>query len=181
MREIVLPETKPASEWVNGRVLQKMSPQRKHSLAQTSFASELLAWARERGSGRVGTEWEFRLEPPGEVRRPLVPDVAYISYARLPYDAADDVADIPRIAPDIVVEILSPGDRKRDLREKIDVYLARGTSAVFEVNTSQRTVVVHDRREPRTFGFDSVIEHESLPGFAMPTRTLFEEPPPKEK
>ena len=181
MRDIVLPETKPATEWVNGRALQKMSPKRRHSLAQTAFASELLAWARESGRGRVGTEWEFRLQPSGEVRRPLVPDVAYISYERLPYDAADDIADIPRIAPYIVVEVLLPGDRKRDLREKIDVYLTCGASAVFEVNTRERTVVVHDRREPRTFGFASVIEHESLPGFAMPARMLFEEPLPKKR
>jgi Uma2 family endonuclease len=179
MREIVLPETKPATEWVNGRALQKMSPQRRHALAQAVFTSELLAWARAHGRGRVGTEWEFRLQPPGEVRRPLVPDVAYISYERLPYDAADDIADIPRIAPDAVVEVLSPGDRKRDLREKIDVYLTCGASAVFEVNTRERAVIVHDRGEPRTLGFESVIEHEILPGFAMPTRMLFEEPLPK--
>jgi Uma2 family endonuclease len=181
MREIVLPETKPATEWVNGRALQKMSPQRRHALAQAVFTSELLAWAREHGRGRVGPEWEFRPQPPGEVRRPLVPDVAYISYERLPYGAAEGIADIPRIAPDVVVEVLSPGDRKRDLREKIRVYLICGASVVFEVNTRDRTVIVHDLGKARTFGFDSVIEHESLPGFAMPTRMLFEEPPPKRK
>ncbi len=179
MREIVLPETKPALEWVNGRILKKMSPQRRHALAQGVFTSELFRWAREQGRGRVGPEWEFRLQPPGEVRRPLVPDVAYISYERLPYGAADDVADIPRIAPDVVVEVLSPGDRKRDLREKTRVYLTCGTAAVFEVNTRQRTVTVHDGGGQRVFDFDSVIEHESLPGFAMPARMLFEEPAPK--
>ena len=37
MHEIALPETKPALEWVNGRVLQKMSPRREHALAQGRF------------------------------------------------------------------------------------------------------------------------------------------------
>jgi len=32
--EIVLPETKPETEWVRGRALQKMSPMRDHSLIQ---------------------------------------------------------------------------------------------------------------------------------------------------
>lgn len=176
-----MPETKPATEWVNGRALQKMSPQRRHALAQAAFASALLTWARDQGSGRVGTEWEFRIQPPGEIRRPLVPDVAYISYARLPYDAEENAADIPRIAPDVVVEVLSPGDREKDLREKIRVYLTCGTAAVFEVNTHDRMVFVHDGGEQRVFDFDSVIEHSSLPEFALPARLLFEEPVPNQR
>ena len=86
MAEISVPDTKPATEWVNGRALQKMSPQRKHARAQSIFASALHAWAASEGPGRVGTEWDFRLAPPGEVRRPLVPDVAYLSYTRVPYE-----------------------------------------------------------------------------------------------
>src|SRR6202040_3305648 len=120
MREIILPEAKPALEWVNGRVLQKVSPQRKHAVAQGRFYGALDAWARERGSGEVGTEWEFRIAPPGEVRRPLVPDVAYLSYDRVPYED-EEAADIPRVAPDVAVEVLSPRDHRRDVDEKIRV------------------------------------------------------------
>lgn len=126
----------------------------------------------------VGTEWEFRIQPPGEIRRPLVPDVAYISYARLPYED-EDAADIPRIAPDAVVEVLSPDDRKRDVEEKIRVYLASGTSVIFLVDTREETVTVRDGREPRTFTREEIVSHASLPGFAMPARTLFERPRPK--
>jgi hypothetical protein len=86
MREITLPETKPALEWVNGRALQKLSPRRKHALAQGRFFTALDSWAQTHDCGTVGTEWEFRIAPPGEIRRPLVPDVAYLSYARLPFD-----------------------------------------------------------------------------------------------
>ena|SRR5450755_550727 len=103
-RDIVLPDAKPAFEWVNGRALQKVSPQRKHAIAQARFCGALDAWARERGSGEVGTEWEFRIEPPGEARRPLVPDVAYLSYDRVPFED-EEAADIPRVAPDAVVEV----------------------------------------------------------------------------
>jgi len=177
MRDIVLPETKPALEWVNGRVLQKVSPQRRHSLAQMKFASALDAWADAGRSGMVGTEWEFRLQPPGEVRRPLVPDVAYISYARLPFED-EAAADIPRIAPDVVVEVLSPDDRKRDVEEKIRVYLASGTSVIFLADTKKETVTIRDGDAPRTFSRDLIVSHTCLPGFAMPARTLFERPRP---
>jgi hypothetical protein len=64
VREITLPETKPALEWVNGRPLQKVSPKRKHSLAQTKFAIALHAWACSARAGMVGTEWRFRIAPP---------------------------------------------------------------------------------------------------------------------
>ena len=175
MREIVLPETKPALEWVNGRVLQKVSPRRKHALAQTVFAVALSAWARHTALGRFGTEWEFRLQPPGEVRRPLVPDVAYLSYARVPR-ADEAAADIPHVAPDAVVEVLSPRDRKRDVEEKIWVYLTCGTSVVFLVDTTNQTVTVRDAQGAKVVDRDALVAHPSLAGFAMPANDLFEEP-----
>src|ERR1700674_2107802 len=142
MLEIEVPETKPATEWVNGRALQKMNPRERHSRAQSAFLVALLTWSREHGAGRVGAEWDFRLAPPGEPRRPLVPDVAYLSYERVGYDD-DEGASIPRVAPNVVVEILSPGDARRDVNEKIRVYLASGTDVVFIVDPARMTVIAH--------------------------------------
>src|SRR5215472_9766304 len=178
MREIVLPETKPALEWINGRVVQKVSPQRKHSLAQAVFAAALLEWARAGGRGDVGTEWEFRVAPPGEDRRPLVPDVAFLSFDRLPYED-EDAADIPRVSPTVAIEIISPGDRRSDIDEKIRVYIAAGTSAVVMVDTKRREVDLFDLHGRRGFEESDTLTHESLPGFAMPVRLLFERPRPK--
>lgn len=178
MREIVLPETKPALEWINGRVVQKVSPQRKHALAQAVFAAALLDWARAGGHGDVGTEWEFRVAPPGEDRRPLVPDVAYLSFDRLPYKD-EAAADIPRVAPTVAVEILSPDDRQADVDEKIRVYMAAGTSAVILVDTKRRNVELFGPKGTRHFGESDTLTHESLPEFSLPVRSLFERPRPK--
>jgi Uma2 family endonuclease len=179
MREIVLPDAKPALEWVNGRTLQKVSPQRKHAVAQGRFYSALDAWAREHGSGEAGTEWEFRIAPPGEERRPLVPDVAYLSYDRVPFED-EKAADIPRVAPDVVVEVLSPRDLRRDVDEKIRVYLAAGTSVVFIVDTKDDVVTACDPRGRETFGAVDIIRHAALPGFALRVSSLFERPRPKQ-
>ena len=178
MRDIILPEAKPALEWVNGRVLQKVTPRRRHALAQGRFVAALDAWAVARGCGIAGTEWEFRIEPPGEVRRPLVPDVAYLSYERVPFDRPDD-ADIPRVAPNAVVEILSPGDIQGDVEEKVRVYLACGTSVVFLVDTKAQTVTVRDGSPPVVLGRGQDVRHKSLVGFSMPARQLFDPPRPK--
>jgi Uma2 family endonuclease len=178
MLEIKVPEAKPAFEWVNGRALQKVSPKRKHALAQTEFALALGVWVRERGSGMVGTEWRFEVQPPDELRRPLVPDVAYLSYARLSY-GEQLKTDVPRLAPDAVVEILSPDDRRPDVDEKVRVYLAAGTSVLFLVDPKSRSVEVYDRNGQTHVSEDAVLVHEALPGFRLAVHQLFSLPTPK--
>lgn len=178
MAEIVLPETKPASEWIRGRAVQKVSPQRRHALAQNAFSSALLTWARRIGSGRVGTEWEFRIAPTGEERRPLVPDVAYLSYARVPYESPSE-ADIPRVAPDVVVEVLSSGDLRADIEEKIRVYLAAGTAVVFVVDTMAQTVTAHRANLTKIFKTGDEIRDSALKSFTLSVGELFEEPRPR--
>jgi len=175
MRDIVLPETKPALEWVNGRVVQKAFQPYREARAQARFGAALLNWADANGCGMAGIEWEFRLAPPGEVRRPLVPDVAYLSYARLSYDKLTKT-DYPQIAPDAVVEVLSPSDKGKDIDEKIRVYLTCGTSVVFLVDTKHQTVTIRDAQDAEVIARDAVITHPSLPGFAMKANDLFEEP-----
>ena len=178
MREIVLPETKPALEWINGRAVQKVSPQRKHALAQTEFAIALGSWARATGAGMVGTEWRFQIEPLGEVRRPLVPDVAFLSYKRLPY-AEQLETEVPRIAPDLAIEVHSPDDRLADIEEKVRVYLAAGTHAVLLVDPADQSVTIREPRNSRRLERTDVFEHTSVPGFRMDVMELFTPPIPK--
>ena len=174
MHEIVLPDNvKPALEWVNNRVVQKVSPQRRHALAQLGFASALDAWARSRGSGMVGTEWRFQVQPVGEIRRTLVPDIAYLSYERMPKEELEQT-DVPAIAPDIVVEVRSPEERQVNIDEKIRVYIAAGSLAVFLVDPERRTVRVVDAEGEH--GVGDPLTHESLPGFSLPWVMLFELP-----
>lgn len=141
MSEIVLPETKPETEWVLGRPLQKVSPTRKHGLVQLAVAMRLVSWAGDRG--QVVTEWRFRLTPPGEITRPLVPDVAYVANARLAALTPQE-RETPPIAPDIVVEVLSPDDRAADVEDKQRVYLAAGTAMVMMFDPDRRTLDVFE-------------------------------------
>ena len=92
LHEIVLPETKPETEWVCGRALQKVSPTYAHAILQRLLIVALGAWADDGDHGRVGPEWRFRVAPPREIVRPLVPDVAFLSYDALPRETPfDDV------------------------------------------------------------------------------------------
>jgi Uma2 family endonuclease len=170
LHEIVLPETKPETEWVRGRPLEKVSPQRTHSRLQGALTMQLDRWAA--GRGEVGPEWRFRVAPPGEVRRPLVPDVAYVSNERL-RPLSDEELEIPPLAPDIVVEILSPDDRRADLDDKIGVYLRAGSLLVIVVDPQQRAVELHDSTKTVRIDETGAIEHSALPEFSYPVRDLF--------
>lgn len=114
--EIVVPVTEPETEWVHGRPLQKVSPTRSHALLQVAIARALQDWAGTHGE--VGSEWRFRVSPPGEPARPLVPDVAYVQARRLRGLRGDDL-EVPRLSPDVAVEVLSPGDRRVDVESKL--------------------------------------------------------------
>jgi Uma2 family endonuclease len=170
IHEIVLPETKPETEWILGRPVRKVSPFRTHARLQGAFNTALSAWAE--GRGEVAPEWRFRIAPPGEIRRPLVPDVAFVSYERLRGLEGRDL-EAPPFAPDVAVEILSPDDRRRYVEHKIDVYLRGGASLVVIVQPADRTVQLHDARGVRNLRGDDVVTHPVLPGFAFPLQRLF--------
>jgi Uma2 family endonuclease len=168
--EIVLPETKPETEWVRGRALRKVSPRRDHGRMQAALAVVLGEWAS--GRGEVATEWRFRVAPPGEVRRPLVPDVSYVSAERL-RGLDDEAYQVPPFAPDVAVEILSPGDLRADVAEKIDVYLRGGSLLVLVIDTTSRTFAAHDASGVRTFTVGETFSHTALPGLSLSLGPLF--------
>jgi hypothetical protein len=122
--EIVLAETKPETEWVRGRAIGNF--------------------------GRVGTEWRFRVAPPGKVVRPLVPDVAYLSYAEMAREAPPEIFEIPLASPTVAVEILSPDDRSGDVADEVATYLASGTVAVAVVDPILGEIALHELIDVRS-------------------------------
>ncbi len=169
--EIILPESEPETEWILGAALQKVSPRRTHAVVQFAAARILGAWVR--GKGQVGTEWRFRLAPEGEVRRPLVPDVSYMSYERLRALSPED-RELPPIGPDIAIEVRSPDNHAGYLRHKRGVYFATGTSVVIVIDPARRSVTVDDLDGMRvvfTGADDAVVNRH--PGLRFSLRELF--------
>jgi Uma2 family endonuclease len=173
LHEIVLPETKPETEWVRGRALQKVSPTYRHSCLQVLLGSALAEWALAANRGRFGSEWRFRITPPGGITRPLVPDVAYVSYADLAADAPPEDVAAPRMAPTFAIEILSPDDRAADVEDKIIIYLSGGCTAVLVVDPETETGTTHDADGPPVTTA-TTFTHPALPGLEIDLRSLFE-------
>jgi len=174
IHEIVLPETEPETEWIDGRAVQKVSPTFSHARLQGTMFTLLDAWSEQGGHGRVGTEWRFRIAPPGEIVRPLVPDVAYLSYEALPRDADPSAFEVPLGAPTVAVEVLSPDDRRQLVNEKTATYLAAGTALVLIVDPTRAKIAAHDPERTRILHGGDRFEHPSLPGFVLDVCAYFE-------
>ncbi len=170
--EIVLPETEPATEWILENPVQKVSPERRHAMLQAALGEILRRWAR--GRGDVGTEWRFRIRPPGEYARPFVPDVAFLSRERKAGLAGDDLEQ-PRVPPDISVEILSPDDRASHVEHKRNVYLAAGVRLVVIVDPERRVIDAYEPDGHRTFAGDATFASGQFPDFGFSLAALFEE------
>lgn len=169
--EIRLPETKPETEWVRGRPVQKLSPQRDHGRLQSKLSAALDAWAGLRGE--VATEWRFRIAPRGEVRRPLVPDIAYVAAEKLRGRTREEIQS-PDFPPTAVVEIISADDNRADLKSKIDVYVRAGTELVVVVDPGSQTIELHDPHRTTTLTPADTLTHPALPGFTLAVGAYFD-------
>lgn len=166
-------EAEPAMEWLMDQPVQKVSPVYEHAFWQRKFAEALGNWGRPRG--RTGTEWRFWIEPAFGPPCYLVPDLAFVSFDRLARGAPRETIREPRLAPDIVVEILSPRDRNVLVQHKLGVYLRGGTQLIIVIDAERRIVTLHDPEHTRTIGETGIVTHQAMPGFSLELPPLYEE------
>ena len=177
MAPLPIPETKPATEFIDGELVQKMSPYERHSYAQGTVLVALREWADAKGRGRVGPEWDFDLTPPGEKTNRLVPDVAYVSYDRLRFDD-EEAAQVPTVAPNVAVEILSAGQTLENSHRRIDIFFACGAELVILVDPRKQDAWLIDSLQRRHLTREDTIEHPALPEFSLALKRCFDRVPP---
>ncbi|MBE9070991.1 Uma2 family endonuclease, partial [Leptolyngbya cf. ectocarpi LEGE 11479] len=101
-----LPETKPASEYINGNIIQKPMPKGRHSRLQGKLCATINQVAED---NKIAYAFpELRCTFGG---RSIIPDIAVFQWERIPFTADGDVPDNFDLAPDWTIEILSPDQR----------------------------------------------------------------------
>ncbi len=146
-------------ELARGRIVAASPTYHDHGRVELNIASALSGFVKPRRLGQVltGEVGIFTGRDPDTVRGA---DVAFTSTERLalvpPAPAFLDVA------PDLVVEVLSPSDRPGKLRARLREYFAIGVRLVWAADTVRRTVRVYR-------SLDDV-----LPGFRLPVAEAFE-------
>lgn len=132
-----LPETKPASEYINGQVYQKPMPKGKHSLIQTDLSAAINRISRPQKLALALTE--LRCTFGGSA---IVPDIAVFEWSRIPLLPDESIADNFEIPPDWTIEILSPDQSPSRVIRKISFCLSHGTKLGWLVEPNSKVVTV---------------------------------------
>jgi Uma2 family endonuclease len=143
-----------------------------HGYISSRLSTALSAFAFKRRLGVVVDSCTgFRLKN-GDC---LSPDVSFVRKERLQKGITQQFF---QRAPDLAVEVLSPGESLASIRRKLAAYFADGTRLAWVVNPKDTTVRVY--HSPRRFGClrceDSLHGEDLLPGFALPVAALFKVP-----
>jgi Uma2 family endonuclease len=121
----------------------------------------------------VGVEWRFNVPPNSYETDSVVPDVAYLATYS---DLTETENRYPRIPPDIVVEIVSPGDNEADVRKKREFYLSWGVKLVIIADPERLTVETHERDgETRLLTENDTLLSKAFPTLEIRLRDMFAE------
>jgi Uma2 family endonuclease len=144
---LALPETKPASEYINGQITEKSMPQGKHSLIQLELPSAINAITKPQKIALALPE--LRCTFAGSS---IVPDIAVFSWARLPIDENGDISNIFAAAPDWMIEIISPEQSHTKVTKKILHALNHGTQMGWLIDPDEHFIAAYPQgKQPLAF------------------------------
>ena len=158
-------------ELVNGKVVEMTPAGLLHGAVTSRVAALLRAFVDSHGiEGEVlGAETGFWLDP----HTLRGPDCAYISQEKIASITEPD--KYAPFAPDLAVEVVSPGDTASDVRDKVDQYRAAGTRLIWVIYPSLRKVdVYHPDGTSYEVKADSTLDGgDVLPGLQIRVADLF--------
>jgi Uma2 family endonuclease len=165
-----LPEEKPALEFTDGVVSQKVSPKGRHGTLQGELVERLNQSARPHKLARAIPE--LRVTFGGAS---YVPDIAVYQWQRIPVDAHGRIADDFREPPDIAIEIVSPEQSLTALVRRCLWYVANGVQAALLVDPADESVLAFrsDRPASAWSGSDRIDVSDMLPDFQLSVDQLF--------
>ena len=159
-------------ELIRGVLYETMPAGHEHGKIVMNLGAQLWNFITPRRLGCLtGSDSGVWLErDPDTVREP---DVAFFSAEKLPPEVR--VVGYAETVPDLVVEVVSPSDSRRQVRDKARMWLSHGVRLVWVVNPARRTVDVH---RP-DLAVSTVLEDgfldgaDVLPGFSCAVSAVF--------
>jgi Uma2 family endonuclease len=170
----LFPDDGKRYEIIDGELYVSKQPSWSHQVVCGNAFSALESWSRETGAG-------FTSLAPGVIFADdddVAPDLVWVSAARLPLVLDRDGK--LHAAPDLVVEVLSPGasNERRDREAKLRLYSRRGVSEYWIVDWQRRQVEVYRRANlalqlEATLVNDEILQSPMLAGFQLRVSDLF--------
>ncbi|OYD91312.1 hypothetical protein CDG77_16190 [Nostoc sp. 'Peltigera membranacea cyanobiont' 213] len=174
-------EVLPENEWtryeiINGELFVTRTPHRRHQQVCVKISRQLDVWSDSSGLGET-------IVNPGVIfsqADSVIPDVVWVSRERLAQ--IEDEAGHLTGAPDLVVEVLSPGKQNefRDKEAKLKLYSVQGVREYWIVDRFNQKVEVYRREKAQlvlvaTLLGDDEITSPLLPGFCCSIQLFFPE------
>ena|SRR6266508_3294868 len=152
------------TELVRGLLVVREPAGSRHGLVTMNLGAELAVYAKQTGAGSVyAAETGFKLASnPDTVR---APDIAFVTRERLP---PPSTTGYPALAPDLAVEVLSPGDRPGETLAKVADWLNAGTALVWVIDPDRSVARVYraDGSETLVARDETLDGEQVVPGFA---------------
>ena len=173
---VALPDDQLRHELIDGEHFVSPSPATAHQEVSVNLLRALLPHLDQPGTGKLlHAPFDVKLSP----YTVLVPDLVYFTAERFARVVNEKHATG---APDLVVEILSPGTRRRDMGRKRAVYDREGVGEYWIVDPAAQAITV--LRRPRagagltdvtvvTLADGGVLESRLFPGLQIPLREVF--------
>ncbi len=142
------------------------------SILAILVAYKISSYLEDHDLGQVlGADGSLKILP----RTVKIPDVSFVSWARFPKERLGR-RPIPELIPDLVVEVLSDPNTKKEMAMKLDRYFKAGVKLVWYIDPESRSAsaftssseFVHVEESGELDGGDV------LPGFALSLTWLFE-------
>jgi Uma2 family endonuclease len=172
----LLPDNGKRYEIVDGELYISKQPDWHHQFICGQLFAAIQAWSRQTKAGMANIAPGVIFAEDDDV----APDVVWVSKERLA--TALDPDGKLHAAPDLAVEVLSPGSQneRRDRETKLKLYARRGVLEYWIVDWRRRQVEVYRHQQMTldligTLREDDLLESPLLPGFAHPLRDLFDD------
>lgn len=169
---LAMPDDGLIRELVDGEVWATPQPGEEHGVVAAGILISLGHYVMSHGLGRVhAAETGFRVS--GDPDTVLAPDAAFVSRERI--ERAAIGKGYRAGAPDLAVEVVSPGDTFARVEAKVARWLAAGCRMVVVVNPERRAATVYrSLDEVRLLTEGDVLDGaDVVPGWTLPLRELF--------
>jgi len=158
-----------------------MSPARarRHQSISTNISGNLFQYLKNTSCKLYAAPFDVRLAPSkpkaiaSQVLRVVQPDICVI----FDPEKLDELGCIG--APDLIIEILSPGNSTKELKDKFDVYEENGVKEYWLVDPTEKAIFIFVlNKECKFVGLkpvteDQVLKSGVLSGFAIPAAEIF--------
>jgi Uma2 family endonuclease len=167
---LALRERKPALEFFDGVVTQKVAARGWHSAIQCGLTEQVNHFALPRKLGRAFPELRVTFAGASPV-----PDVAILRQERIPRTEAGEVADNFDLPPDVAIEIVSPRQGVNALVRRCVWYVDNGVQVALLVDPQDRSIIPYRSGDPTKVlrGSDVVDLGDVIAGLRFTVQEVF--------